>query len=86
MSLKEDCALQFYFNIYDAQISMAPDTILWVISMGVLVLAGAMHSFSVVLNKQRVLTILCVGNVLLSLPSFWRLQNRHAPDFHAYLN
>lgn len=85
-SLKEDCSLQFYFNLYDATVSMAPDTILWVLSTTTLVMAGIMHMTSLVMSKRSVLIAVAVGNVLLSLPSFMRLQNRLAPDFTAYVN
>ena len=56
------------------------------ISTAVVFLAGFMHFNNFLLKSSHLLTICIVLNVVCSLPSFWKIQNRHAPDFHAYLN
>ena len=38
------------------------------------------------LNKKLMLTILCVGNVILMLPSLWMPFRRYGPDYTAYIN
>ena len=54
--------------------------------MGILLLASSMHLNSYIIEEETLIYVVAFTNIVMSLPSFLKIQNRHDGDFHAYLN
>ena len=75
-----------FFGYHDWVWTQQPLWILRNIAKVILYIGLVIHFLKIRIPQQKMIAIMCIGNIILMLPSLWMPFRRFGPDYTAYLS
>jgi hypothetical protein len=75
-----------YFGAHDNSETKEPLKILRTTARKILYFGLLLQMLGIQLNKNSMLALMCIGNIILMVPSLWMPFRRYGPDYTAYIN